>query len=86
MRLFALGILLVIGSVIFCGCHKARAPTSVECRQLLVSHSTTRAEMVEFIERAKPVLDAAPRDRIDPETEGLGLCTGALMRKSQSAN
>ncbi|ALN88863.1 hypothetical protein LC55x_5617 [Lysobacter capsici] len=40
--------------------------------------------MVAFIVRAKRDLDAAPRNRIDSHTEGLGLCTGALMRKAQS--
>ena len=75
---------IALAALYLIGCAGDAPPTSGECRALLQSRTATRTEMVAFIVRVKRDLDAAPRNRIDSHTEGLGLCTGALMRKAQS--
>ena len=79
----ALKTILVATIAIACfGCNSTQLPTKAECRDLLHSQSTTREEMLRFIERAKRELEAMPANRVDVHSEGLGLCTGALMRKA----
>ncbi len=75
-------VLLAIGVVLCASCHQARPPTASECRELLNSNVATKEEMLRFIERSKQDLESFPDDQIDAHTEGLGLCTGALMLKA----
>jgi hypothetical protein len=83
-RVFATAInLLLVASV---GCSRHEQPTKEKCAVLLHSHQASKEEMQRFIASANKYLVTVPPDEeMLPSNEGLGLCTGALMRKAASA-
>ena len=76
----ARAVLILVTILLIQAC--SRVPSSGDCQVLLQSNSPDIEVAKTFIAKSEQILSTAPADGSNPELEVLGLCIGALKRKT----
>ena len=72
--------LIIVTGLMIPAC--SQVPSSGDCHALLQSNSPDIEVAKEFIAKSEQILSKAPANGSNPELEVLGLCVGALKRKT----
>ena len=87
MRMLKMEKFIIAFLIFIPACSSSIKPTSDKCRELLFSDTATSEEIQNFIEKSNNYLNTlSEADSRLPENEGLGLCTGGLMKKINNKN